>query len=160
MKILVFSDSHGVKKPMYALVDSQKPDIVVHLGDYVADARALAGHCPNVRLYSVPGNCDYATASNNAVQTVICGRKKILFSHGHLWRVKSGYDIALTQGKKYKADLVLFGHTHVPFLKKIDGIYLVNPGALKNRNYAVINIEHDTLECFLNHCPDMKEPGK
>ena len=38
MRIAVFSDSHGVKEPMLAAIEEQKPDMVLHLGDYVRDA--------------------------------------------------------------------------------------------------------------------------
>ena len=42
MRIAVFSDSHGVKEPMLAAIEEQKPDMVLHLGDYVRDAEAIA----------------------------------------------------------------------------------------------------------------------
>ena len=46
MRIAVFSDSHGVKEPMLAAIEEQKPDMVLHLGDYVRDAEAIAAYFP------------------------------------------------------------------------------------------------------------------
>ena len=50
MRIAVFSDSHGVKEPMLAAIEEQKPDMVLHLGDYVRDAEAIAAYFPSLDL--------------------------------------------------------------------------------------------------------------
>ena len=64
MKILVFSDSHGVKEPMLAAIEEQKPDMVLHLGDYVRDAEAIAAYFPSLDLRYVRGNCDAYSRSD------------------------------------------------------------------------------------------------
>ena len=53
--------------------------------------------------------------------------KKILLTHGHRYRVKYGYDRLLSRAKEISADIVVFGHTHVPENTYIDNILLFNP---------------------------------
>ena len=64
MRIAVFSDSHGVKEPMLAAIKEQKPDMVLHLGDYVRDAEAIAAYFPSLDLRYVRGNCDAYSRSD------------------------------------------------------------------------------------------------
>ena len=43
---------------MLAAIEEQKPDMVLHLGDYVRDAEAIAAYFPALDLRYVRGNCD------------------------------------------------------------------------------------------------------
>ena len=57
MRIAVFSDSHGVKEPMLAAIEEQKPDMVLHLGDYVRDAEEnLLFNADGVRIFMTHGH--------------------------------------------------------------------------------------------------------
>ena len=71
-----------------------------------------------------------------------CKVKGLLLTHGHRYSVKSGYDALLARAVEVGADIVVFGHTHVPFLKTIPKgtevsgkilerpTYLFNPGSV------------------------------
>jgi putative phosphoesterase len=59
--------------------------------------------------------------------------------------VKSGLGRLIEKAKSVKADLVLYGHTHVSKTEYVDGIYFVNPGSLSRAvegrtGYALIDI--------------------
>ena len=41
MKILIFSDSHGDVDIMRDIVEKEKPDMIIHLGDSIKDAEKL-----------------------------------------------------------------------------------------------------------------------
>jgi Predicted phosphoesterase len=58
MKILVLSDSHGDKKRMAGSVRTEKPDMIIHLGDCISDFKALTEEFPGIEAYGVKGNCD------------------------------------------------------------------------------------------------------
>ena len=52
--------------------------------------------------------------------------------------------------KKKGADIVMFGHTHVPLIKKIDDVTLINPGSItiprqsgRRPSYAFMEIDRD-----------------
>lgn len=151
MKLLVFSDSHRALSGMRQAVEAQQPDYVLHLGDMERDAEALAGEYPQLPVARVPGNCDGWFATGPLQKLVTYGGKKVLMSHGHIWGVKSGYSSAIAAGRSSKADLLLFGHTHVPYCQRLeDGMWVMNPGSIRDSgSFGVVTIEGDGMDCRL-----------
>lgn len=150
MKLLVFSDSHRALSGMRDAVESQRPDYVIHLGDLERDAQLLAQEYPTLAVTGVPGNCDgFATAPLQRL--VSYGNVSILMSHGHIWSVKSGYGAAIAAARTSRADILLFGHTHVPCcVRQEDGLWVVNPGSIRDSgSYAVITIANGKADCQL-----------
>ena len=147
MKIIVFSDSHGEVDLMYAAAEDESPDMIIHLGDNVSDAERLRGVYPGAKLLAVAGNCDLASIESATLELELLGRR-IFLTHGHTFGVKSSdgiiklYEYASRGG----ADIVLFGHTHVPYHRYRDGILFANPGHIvKNAGggsptYGILNV--------------------
>ena len=96
MKILVFSDSHRFLSGMVQAIEEEKPDQVIHLGDLMGDAEELSWRFQTLPICMVPGNCDGWTTAP-AIKRITLQGKNILLSHGHLWRVKGGYDLAIAE---------------------------------------------------------------
>lgn len=150
MKLLVFSDSHRSMSGMRAAVEREAPDYVIHLGDLERDAEALAGEYPRLPVAYVPGNCDGWTTT--PVQKLVrYGDQQVLMSHGHLWRVKSGFDAAIAAARSAGADILLFGHTHVPYCRRLeDGLWVMNPGSILDKSsYGIISLEGEGAVCRL-----------
>lgn len=147
LKILVFSDSHHARADMIHTVGAQRPDLVIHLGDLMRDAEELGFAYPELPLVSVPGNCDGWT-TEPAVRQFQAEGKSILLSHGHLWQVKQGYGPAIAQARKAGADILLFGHTHRAYCEKLEGLWVMNPGASRS-SYGTILLENGRAECFV-----------
>ena len=147
MKILVFSDSHRSLSGMYTAIDRHQPQQVIHLGDLMSDAEAVAEHYPKLPFCLVPGNCDgWGVAVPIKKQITLAG-KSILLSHGHRWGVKSGYDSAIHDARAVGADVLLFGHTHIPLCRqREDGLWMMNPGPALT-NYGLIEIENRKILC-------------
>lgn len=96
----------------------------------------------------VPGNCDGWTTVP-AKKLITLQGKRILLSHGHLWRVKGGYDAAIADAHKAGADILLFGHTHRAYCQRMeDGLWVMNPGASRS-SYGTILLDHGTIQCSL-----------
>lgn len=60
MRFAVLSDTHGDLSRMFAAADyirALKPDALIHLGDFCADAEAMAKEL-RLELHAVAGNCD------------------------------------------------------------------------------------------------------
>lgn len=128
MKIAVFSDTHGVTAPMVQAVRDTSPDALVHLGDYERDIRVLLKEFPDIPLYNVCGNCDYAPSAPNSL-TVSFGPVKAFLTHGHLYHVDYGrVDSLVYAAQEAGAQLALFGHTHSAFQKQVGGVTVLNPG--------------------------------
>lgn len=150
MTFFVFSDSHGSLHEMIALLSKETPDGILHLGDVSKDAEDIARIFPEIPMYRVPGNC-CGFSPLPPIQELEVDGVKILFSHGHLWQVKQRLDIAVAAGVAAKADVVLYGHTHIARCVQEQGLWLVNPGP-STESYAVITIENGMVQCTISPC--------
>ncbi len=138
MKILVFSDSHGKINPMLEAIDKYNPDAVFHLGDVMADADQISIAYPTLKLYKVAGNCDFFLQNSPLEQMAHLEGKTILYLHGHTQSVKLGLDSVLYKADSLKANILLFGHTHIPLKRQFGELLAVNPGAALNRRAALL----------------------
>ncbi|HHY41734.1 MAG TPA: metallophosphoesterase [Thermoanaerobacterales bacterium] len=128
MKIGVLSDTHGLKSIAEKALDNMGDiDILLHAGDLVADARHFENK--GYKVYFVAGNCDGHIFEPTEKILEIQG-KKIFLTHGHAYRVQYGYDKLFNRAKEISADIVVFGHTHVPENTYIDNILFFNPGSI------------------------------
>lgn len=152
MKCLVFSDSHGDSFLMNeALIHNRDCDAVFFLGDGIRGAESLSEFDNMRSWFFVLGNCDFKTeALGNAVpktDEIIIEGKKIVFTHGDLYGVKSDMRGLIALAKEREADAVLFGHTHkagADFLS-VDGrgVWFLNPGSAssyKSGSFGVLNV--------------------
>jgi len=144
MEYLIVSDSHGNVGNLRTCLSRQitPPAGIFFLGDGLRDLEALEVD-PQTFLYRVRGNCDFFSASDvpNMGLTSVEGHT-VLFVHGHLFSVKSGYGALLANAARLGADIVLSGHTHVPYEEVIPAgtviggvalektIRLFNPGSV------------------------------
>ena len=136
MNILVFSDSHGDVEAMAELTARWRPDHLLHLGDHFSDMVKLHLRFPEIPMQGVRGNCD-APGSPERLRLTL-GGVTMLLVHGHRQGVKEDLERLYFTALESEAELVLFGHTHAPFLQVRDGLTLLNPGAAADGRYAVI----------------------
>lgn len=147
MRFLIFSDSHGqnthIKK---TLLLHPEADAIIFLGDGVESFKSSVKDVTKV-IYTVKGNCDIG--SNEREIDFICyNNHKIMICHGHKYNVKYGIDLLLSVAKSNECDVVLFGHTHIPFNKYIDGVYILNPGSIcvsPTPTYAILDINDNGI---------------
>ena len=123
-KIVVLSDTHG----NYSVIEKLLPiinesDYVFHLGDFERDIELFSRSIIS-EIYSVSGNCD----GGSSEQIVEVEGVKILLTHGNKYNVKTSLTSLLFRAKELGVDAVFYGHTHVPDIQSVDGIYLINPG--------------------------------
>lgn len=150
MKLLVLSDSHGMLQFMCDAVEKEHPDYVIHLGDHDRDAEELARYYPQLPVTWVCGNCDRFSDAPQT-RTAVYGGKKIFFCHGHTLGVKGGLLRAVYAAREAGADVLLYGHTHIPIHDEADGLTVLNPGACGAKNffgkptYGVIEITQQGL---------------
>lgn len=132
MKILVFSDSHSEHAFMERTMEAVRPDCVLHLGDFLEDGETISMEYPEVRFYQVPGNCDAYRNHRDLPEILqpVIGGVRFYMTHGHLHHVKSMEGILLRAAEEAKADIVLYGHTHMPVCyQEESGLWVMNPGA-------------------------------
>lgn len=148
MKLVVFSDSHGNVDYMELAVQKEQPDLVLHLGDLCRDFEALQRRMPTRVMQNVCGNCDGFTETPEQRVLMVEGRR-ILMMHGHRYQVKNSYLAAMYAARELEADILLFGHTHVPYCEEVDGLWVLNPGSCGGRNpgHGVILLEGERTIC-------------
>ena len=140
MEFLVISDTHGDRAALSALLSAcPGVDAVIFLGDGLREVEALAAEGGHPPILSVRGNCDSPTSPYGGVRleeivVSFCGHRLLLL-HGHTASAKSGMGGLIALARRHGADIVLFGHTHVPreqYLPAEEGgpLWLLNPGSL------------------------------
>lgn len=146
MKILVISDTHGRRDRIGSVLSlHQRADALLFLGDGVRDLPSnLQGEG---RLFAgVRGNCDgFSLGDSFGFSEELClnlGTYTVLMTHGHRYSVKSGLDHAICHAAARGADLLLYGHTHVPEERYLPvgtvigdtrlekPLWIMNPGSL------------------------------
>ncbi len=142
MRIGVISDSHGdialMKKIVQAMGDI---DIYIHLGDFVNDAKRVF---KGKKFYFVKGNCDLTNDKEELVLEL--NGYKFLITHGHQFNIKFGYNNIYYRALEWDADIVLFGHTHMPISIWYQGRLFFNPGSItyprggSKASYGIIEI--------------------
>ena len=140
-RIGVVSDSHGGRLHLERFVEicrAENFDLVFHLGDVLEDARWLEKNL-EIPVTSVAGNCDFYAHHPREARVTVEG-KRLLLLHGDRYRVKLGYDMLSYYAEENAVDAALFGHTHQPFAGYVGRALLINPGALKNGHYCILEV--------------------
>jgi len=145
---------------MKKIIGYENPDMIIHLGDYVSDAKKLSAFFGDVIM--VRGNNDYDNDVEFTKFVDICNIK-IMLTHGHKFKVKNGVH-RIKEMAAYAAEndakTVMFGHTHEPYIRRFNGILVMNPGASinlsrKNYNptYGIMQIENENIKLsIINVC--------
>ena len=140
-RILVLSDSHGY--PLNGLLMKAESlgriDAVFHLGDGYRDVDGFRADFPLV--FRVAGNCDFLGRDVREL-VVNCGMVRLLAVHGDMYDVKWDLTRLSYYAEEKCVQVALFGHTHQPFAGYAGGVMMINPGALKDGRYAVVQIEN------------------
>lgn len=149
-RILLLSDSHGNLEPARRIIEAERPDRVIHLGDLEPDARRLQALFPSLRLAWVPGNCDHKRGPE-CIGVMAVEGCRIYYTHGHEHNVKWGLLRLQLAAEEAGARVAAFGHTHQPYCQREGGLWLVNPGSCQRQpNYAMIEIEQGVPHCSLH----------
>lgn len=155
MKCLVFSDSHGNEYNISkALSMHRDADVVFFLGDGLSDAESVAAPDSKRMWIAVKGNCDFRSyflgREVSKTEEIILEGKKIVLTHGDLYGVKYGNEKIKSLAHSRKADIVLFGHTHVPHEEYSDEcgpIYLFNPGSIASHSgsFGILSLTESSV---------------
>ena len=130
MKVLIVSDTHGREQNLAEALEQTGPiDQLIHLGDVEGGAehiRELAGDAPAA---IIAGNNDFfCDLPNERIFTL--GGHRIFMTHGHGYFVHSGTLYLKREARKKGADIVMFGHTHKPYMEEENELLVLKPGSL------------------------------
>lgn len=149
MKVGILSDTHMMKKFMDKTIPYLKEcDLIIHAGDNFSDSKYIHS-MTNVGVMAVKGNCDFDDVEEELVFEV--EGKTIFLCHGDRYGVKYGIDEIEEKAKEYEADIVIFGHTHIPIQIKKDNILYINPGSVSlprqvtYRSFVIMDIQDNNI---------------
>lgn len=153
MKIIVLSDSHNSIKFAPFLEIAQKSDAVIHCGDGSRDKADLE-NVLEIPFYGVKGNCDFSGTDELFFELE---NKKFFVTHGHFYGVKADLSRLRLKAEQLQADVVLYGHSHIPSIDFYDGRVFINPGSLTRpvQDYKPTYCEIEIIEGKI--IPSLKE---
>ncbi len=134
------------KLPQKFLDKIEPQDTIFHAGDFVSretlkELESLA------TLYAVRGNMDCSEVKS------LLGKKKLVSLQGKIIGMCHGSGSPFGLGEKVykefekKPDVIIFGHSHIPYNQKKENTLLFNPGSLSGNTagplatYGVLTIE-------------------
>lgn len=134
----MFSDTHGnvsSLKNVFEWAKTKTPPngticAAAFLGDGINDlqkAADAAGFFCNWKYVSGNNDYDYSIPETAVFDF---GDYRFLMCHGHRHSMYGGFHSLIAAAKNNQAQVVMFGHTHVPLKKTVEGIILVNPGSI------------------------------
>lgn len=152
MRIFVVSDTHGDTRGFINKVKTmEKPDLIIHLGDYVEDGIKIEREL-KIDTVIVKGNGDYYREDFSEDRVLFINDKRIFLTHGHKYNVRYGEDNLMYKGQEVNADIILFGHTHVPLFFEEANMAIMNPGSpslprgySRKRTFGIIEIGEKTF---------------
>jgi putative phosphoesterase len=148
--LYVISDTHvpeRISKFPQKFLDKIRPqDVIFHAGDFVSwDAfkqlESLA------TLHAVRGNMDHSRVKSSLEKKKLVSLqgKKIGIYHGSGSPMGLGEKVYREFGEK--PDVIIFGHSHIPYNQKKENTLLFNPGSLSGNTagpsatYGVLTVE-------------------
>lgn len=160
MKIIIISDSHRHNENIETVLNAVKPiDFLIHCGD-AEGSEYFIGEMAGCPMEIVTGNNDFFSSLPREREFEL-QKYKIWLTHGHYYNVSIGPERIMEEAQAKGVDIVMFGHTHKPIIKKSGGVIAVNPGSIsyprqegRKPSYIIMEIDekgelHFTIN-FLN----------
>jgi len=146
-KIVVTSDSHGKRLNIYNIFKEHRDaDLFIHLGDYISDVEDAEKRL-GINAVCIKANGDINSAMP-LKQVLNIEGKRIVAVHGHIQRVKWSMIRLKFLAQEENADVLLFGHTHIPHVEN-NGTLFVNPGHAYRGQYAIVSIDKNIVNASL-----------
>lgn len=131
MRIAVLSDTHlraGKSLPSFVLENLSPIDLIIHAGDLtnmglIDDLTAYAA------VRAVRGNCDGWDVNLPERDVFECEGFRIGLIHGNAGKGNTTPDRAYNEFKDSSVDIIIFGHSHTPYMEWRNSVLLFNPGS-------------------------------
>lgn len=129
MKILIVSDTHGRHGNLDEVLEREgKIDMLLHLGDVEDDEHYIEAiaECP---VHMLSGNNDFYSYLPGEKEIKV-GKYRVFMTHGHGHYVSVNTKRLREAAKARGVDIVMFGHTHKPYIDVEGDLKVINPGSL------------------------------
>lgn len=121
MKIVVIGDSHHNLESIKTIYNINKDaDLFLDTGDSQLNESEI------FPFISVRGNCDYLISNKERI--VQLNGLKIFVTHGHNYLLTK--EVLSQIAKINECNMIIHGHTHIPYSIKFDDIFIISPGSI------------------------------
>ncbi len=140
MKILLISDTHlktsGKSFPEVFVSELEKADLIVHAGDFIEES-VYEELCEYAPVKAVYGNVDTKGLQERlpSKELFTVSGITIGITHGHLGNGKNTPERALRSFVGVDPDIIIFGHSHIPYHEIVGGVVLYNPGSVTAKRF-------------------------
>lgn len=154
MKVAVLSDAHGARGRMDALLHALPGiDALCFLGDMDRDAEyldwGLQALQPGTAFHAVAGNNDPFSHRARTIELRL-GDVRTLMTHGHLFPgIRTSPRALAKRAHALDCRLALYGHTHRQCDAEMEGVRIVNPGALLQGEWALLTLNEGGIQVSL-----------
>lgn len=131
MRIGIIADTHGAVHPRIADLFASV-DHILHAGD-VGGAHVMEALRALAPVTAVDGNND-GTSTGEEIRRLFLGDLRILLTH-ILPRPRRPDARVLESMRRTPADLVVFGHSHLPHDEVVNGVRYFNPASAGPRRF-------------------------
>ena len=139
LRLAVVADTHSAPHPaVLGHLKALKPDAILHAGD-IGDLEVLARLRELAPVLAVRGNIDgHAPGLPDTMEIdfLVDERRalRVLLTHIAVYGPKLRAEVA-REARARSADLVVCGHSHVPFIGRDKGLVVFNPGSIGPRRF-------------------------
>lgn len=147
MRLLIVSDTHRDYNALdKAILEQPRAEVVIHLGDGADDVDMIKPKYPNKTFIQVKGNCDF-NSELPIYRDFTLENTKFFITHGHMYNAKLDINRMCMAAREKGANILLFGHTHIPFETYEEKLHIMNPGSLAgiHGTYGIIDIEKNGI---------------
>ncbi len=129
MKILIVSDTHGRHGNLDEVLEREgKIDMLLHLGDVEDDEHYIEA-IAEYPVHMLSGNNDFFSYLPGEKEIKI-GKYRVFMTHGHGHYVSMNTKRLREAARARGVDIVMFGHTHKPYIDVEGALKVINPGSL------------------------------
>lgn len=135
MKVGILADTHikqGRSLPPFVWDAFTDVEMILHAGDILIES-VLDELSLLAPVVAVKGNGDWWLSHLPEKTITTIGQMKIGITHGYIGKGNNTPEVAYNTFKNNTVDLIVFGHSHIPFKRLHNGIMLFNPGSPTDR---------------------------
>jgi putative phosphoesterase len=141
LRLAVVADTHSQPHPRAAEhLAARAPDAILHAGD-IGDLDVLQQLARIAPVHAIRGNIDVHAAGLPDVLTLDLVRPgdeqpalRLLLVHIGVYGPKLRTEVA-AMARAHEAQIVVCGHSHVPFMGRDRGLTVFNPGSIGPRRF-------------------------
>ena len=139
-RIVVVADTHSAPHPdALDLVRRERPDRILHAGD-IGRLEVLDAFAEVAPVIAVRGNIDPPNGPPDSIDVELRSAAGLLARWLLVHIAVNGPRLradALRLARRYRAQLVICGHSHVPLIASSGGVAVFNPGSVGPRRFLL-----------------------